>query len=352
MLSLKDLGARFQTESIGDILIKCWHFSDRHSLTVKVEVPYHVYLKQMAKVFTKDIVKTISYNEVNAGNTQQDWTPPNSTWTDKGKFFNEGTEYFDPVQGAVANCYFIAALSAVAWATPKQIRNITRATGTSQDSFTNIINFYKPDSNGTLDKEIEVTDTVPVTSWGGFIYARSSEDGEIWPAVYEKAFAKLKTGTLTDHPDITATAWGDCVWATAQLNGKNRNYYDTDTHSADDLWNYVRSNSMSYKTIYPMTAWTFDTGTYQQRNIDYNNANVVASHCYTILGWGYNTCGKYIIVRNPWGVKDVTANTYNGTFYFYDISWWRPINTIGDDGVFAIEASAFKKYFAGMGVAK
>ncbi len=349
---LKDLGQRFNVQSVADLAVYCINLYDRRYVTVKLALPHEEYLRQQLQVYTKDIVRTISYTEVNAGNANQDWTPPGANWMDKGRFFNEGTEYFDPVQGAVANCYFIAALSAVAWATPKQIRNITRATGSDQEAFTNIINFYLPDSNGALDKEMEVTDTVPVASWGGFIYARSSEDGEIWPAVYEKAFAKLKTGTLTDHPDISATAWGDCVWATAQLNGKSRNYYDTDSHSADDLWNYVRANSLSYKTFNPMTAWTFATGTYEERGINYTDANVVASHCYTILGWGYNRCGKYIILRNPWGVTDVTANTYNGDFYFYDISWWRPINTVANDGVFAIEASAFKRYFGGMGVAK
>ena len=51
-----------------------------------------------------------------------------------------------------------------------------------------MIRFYKPDSNGQLDREIEATDSVPLaTSTGGFIYARSSEAGEIWPALYEKA---------------------------------------------------------------------------------------------------------------------------------------------------------------------
>jgi len=57
-----------------------------------------------------------------------------------------------------------------------------------QEQFTNMIRFYKPDSNGQLDREIEATDSVPLaTSTGGFIYARSSEAGEIWPALYEKA---------------------------------------------------------------------------------------------------------------------------------------------------------------------
>jgi hypothetical protein len=82
--------------------------------------------------------------------------------------------------------------------------------------------FYKPDSGGALDQEIQVTEAVPLTAGGGFMYCRSSEDGETWPAIYEKAFAKIKTGTTTDMPDITQTAWGDCVWATAQLNGGSR----------------------------------------------------------------------------------------------------------------------------------
>ena len=80
-----------------------------------------------------------------------------------------------------------------------------------------MIPFMKPDSNGQLDKEIEVTETAPLNSMGAYIYARSSEGGETWPAIYEKAFAKYKTGIVGDHPDITATAWGDCFHAAARL---------------------------------------------------------------------------------------------------------------------------------------
>jgi hypothetical protein len=35
------------------------------------------------------------------------------TWVDQGTFFHESAEFFDPVQGAVANCYFIASLASV-----------------------------------------------------------------------------------------------------------------------------------------------------------------------------------------------------------------------------------------------
>jgi hypothetical protein len=59
-------------------------------------------------------IKNIIFGQGNANG----WTPAGTSWSDRGNFFNDVTEYNDPIQGAVANCYFIAAISAIAWATP------------------------------------------------------------------------------------------------------------------------------------------------------------------------------------------------------------------------------------------
>jgi hypothetical protein len=323
---------------------------DPYQISLTIRLPEKDRLQSLARVFTKAIVKSIAYDPNVQGNANEDWTPANASWVDKGTFFNETAEFFDPVQGAVANCYYIAALSSVAWATPYQIKHLTRATGQGQDQFTNLIRFYNPDSNGQVDKEIEVTDTVPVNSaTGNFIYCRSSESGEIWPAVYEKAFAKLETGTTTDHPDITATGWGDCVYATAQLNGASRYYYGNDGLTGDELWDLVRSNSMSKRTFNPMTCWTYGSA---PEGLSYSDANIVGSHCYSVLGWDYYCGKKYIVLRNPWGSTEATVGTRSGVVTMYDISWWRPIELANPDGTFAIEANSFKQYFAGIGVAR
>ncbi|MCL4879221.1 MAG: hypothetical protein KJ064_21370 [Anaerolineae bacterium] len=349
---LADLGPRFNTDDVGGIEVKHAEVVGQRYLQLTVRLPERERWQRLARLFTKDIVEAIAFDPTQKSKSK-DWTPPNATWSDPGRFFNEAAEFFDPIQGAVANCYYIAALSAVAWAMPYRIRHLTRATGLAQEQFTNLIQFFKPDSNGQLDKEIEVTDSVPLnTSSGGFIYARSSEDGEIWPAVYEKAYAKLKTGISGDHPDITATGWGDCVWATAQLTGGKRHYYGTPDHSADQLWDIVRGNSISHRTFNPMTCWTYSSGDATEKKIVYGDANIVASHCYTVLGWDYRDNRKYIILRNPWGNTEAGVQTLNSTVWLYDISWWRPINLTTIDGTFAIEASAFKTYFAGIGVAK
>ncbi len=349
---LSDLAPRLKVEDIGNLEVKRAVPVGTRDLQLTLRANEGDRLKQLARVLPKSLIRTIAFDPKTSGKVP-DWTPDNATWRDRGRFFNEATEYFDPIQGAVANCYYIAALSAVAWAVPYRIQNLTRATGVGQQNFVNAIRFYKPDSNGQVDREIEVSDAVPVSNASGnFMYARSSEAGEIWPAVYEKAYAKLTTGTDGDRPDITATAWGSSLRATAQLTGGQRFAYGTSSKSADELWDLVRANSRGGRTFNPMTCWTYSSSGAADRDIDYSDANIVASHAYTVMGWAYRNDRKYIVVRNPWGRTEATTSILNGTLWLYDISFWRPIDLTANDGVFAIEASAFKTYFAGMGVVK
>lgn len=281
--------------------------------------------------------------------TAGDWTPANGAWRDMGDFFKDVTEYNDPIQGAIGNCYFIAALAAIAWADPYLIVHRNRATGTGETARVNAIQFYsKGGGKDAPSKLVEVSDLTLVNSASNQpIYCRSNDTGEIYPALYEKAFAKWILKTNSDKPDITQTAFGDMVKATAQLNNKSPHYYNTDSRTGDQLYSIVRENSMSCKTIHPMTAWTYGS------NKNYTGTNVVGNHAYTVLGWAYKNSKKYIVLRNPWGVTEPAGlNSYQGVLSFFDKTFWRPISMIGNDGVFAIEANSFQNLFAGLGVAK
>ena len=358
---LGDLG---QYQTIGDLLknedlksivdwpVICFDLSRVTHLQVSLRLPEALRTLQLGSTFTPEVIQSITFDPNVVVKVSDGWTPPGGHWAAGGSFFHETAEFFDPIQGAVANCYYIASLSAIAWATPFRIAHETRATGQAQPQFNDQINFYKPDSGGNLDKAIQVSELLPLTMSGNYIYCHSSEAGETWPAVYEKAFAKLVTGTTTDMPDITKTAWGDCVNATAQLNGGTRNYFNTASRSADDLWNILRSHCLSYRTFDPMTAWTYSSGDASPDHVDYSSAHVVGSHCYTVLGWAYRDCKRWIVLRNPWGNTEATTSVLDATISMYDISWWRPITLKTNDGVFAMEISAFKKYFAGFGFAK
>ncbi|MDQ3640654.1 MAG: C2 family cysteine protease [Actinomycetota bacterium] len=351
---LADLAERFRVKDVGRIGVSnAAALVDRLVLTIPLPEKERdsARFERLSRVLTPDLVNTIAFDPERFRKLEDGWTPPNGSWRDSGRFFNEAAEFFDPIQGAVANCYYIAALSAVAWATPYRINHLARATGLSQERFTNMIRFFKADSGGALDQEIEVTDTVPVNAGGATIYCRSSEAGETWPAIYEKAFAKLVTGTTGDHPDITATGWGDCVLATARLNGGTRSGFATASRSGDQIWDIVRANSRSRRTFNPMTAWTYSTGQASEKKVVYDDSNIVASHCYTVLGWDWRDGKKYLILRNPWGTTEATVGQLSGTWLAHDVSFWRPIALANPDGVFGIEASVFKTYFAGLGTA-
>lgn len=265
------------------------------------------------------------------------YTPPGAEWADPGDFFEEATEFFDPVQGALGDCYFIAALSAVAWSRPYVIVQRTRATGASQSSFVDRIDFY---SGGV--KNIEVTERVPlVKSTHAWIYARSSEKGEMWPAVYEKAFAKWKTNDLTDEPNYGPIAGGWPVKATSELTNLPGVTKTCAELTADQIWTMVVNNAPSNRTVNPMTAWTFCSKT---PPVNYTGTGIVAFHAYTILGWALVNKIRYIVLRNPWGQNGPVINGLTGNWSAYDISFWRQV-PLNSNGVFAIPVDTFKKYY-------
>ncbi|MFM2119875.1 MAG: hypothetical protein RL722_1343 [Pseudomonadota bacterium] len=348
--TLADLLGRLGVQKPEQVLLRRADWPHAGRIELSLAVPEPARLAQLSSRYTPDLVRSISVDAKFLVDLLQGWTPPGGHWADAGRFFDETAEFFDPIQGAVANCYFIAALSAVAWALPTRIAQMTRATGQGQQQFVDVLRFYKPDSGGQLDREIEVTETVPLTAWDAPFYARSSEAGEVWPAVYEKAYAKLKTNVQNDHPDITATAWGDPVWATAQLTGGSRAYHATAAHTADQLWTLLRSNCLGGRTFRPMTAWTYASGADAPDRVDYASAAVVGAHAYTVLGWDYRNGQRYILIRNPWGNTEPTVGSLDATSYLWDVSWWRPIALKPVDGVFAMEIATFKRYFAGFGV--
>lgn len=330
--------------------------------------------------------------------------PPGYSWTDNGRFYNEATEFSDPVQGQVGDCYLIAALSSVAWAMPHEIVDRNRATGTDNERFKHQIGFHG--ANGV--ENVEVTDNVLVTSGGWTHFARSKEAGEIWPAVYEKAYAKWRLGEMSDFPAIPNIAGGDPSIACAALTGLSdyRNWHQW--YDAGQILQLVKDHTSNGRTTTPMVSWTHGSG--PAADVAYTDANVVAGHAYSVLGWmqrteytfGYRLeqidiphwdwpipgpgpdpfvhassplLGSssidarrlrrmgidlsdfrlrsrkvdYIVLRNPWGYFEGTGSSVaSGDHKAVDVDWWRTI-PLGVDGVFAMEVNAYHRYFAGTG---
>lgn len=304
--------------------------------------PMETMLSNLSPEAQARIIAALAGTENNGGGPR--YTPPGAEWADPGEFFGEASEYFDPVQGGLGDCYFIAALSAVAWSRPYVIALRQRATGPNQQEFVDHIDFY---SNGL--KSVDVSERVPlIKSTHAWIYARSSEPGEIWPAVYEKAFAKWKTNDATDEPNYGPIAGGWPVQATTELTNLTGVTKTCSDLSSDDIWSCVRSNCLSYRTINPMTAWTFCV---TPTPVDYTGTGIYAYHAYTILGWAFVNNIKYVVLRNPWGNNGPVINALRGNWAAYDVSFWRSV-PLNSGGVFAIPVDTFKKYYWQFGWAR
>jgi hypothetical protein len=333
-----------------------------------------------------------------------EWVPPNGSWSDLGGcYYNAATTFSNPVQGATSNSWLIAALMSVAWSDPSVIKSCANhATPMpaccnrhqkSKDCHLSVKFHSKGGSNDAPTSTVTVNCELPTNNSSSLLmYCRPSSmnaqpiphirawGGDLWPALYEKAFAQWITesshhdshpfsssatatssttvtapapspiSTTSDHPDLTQTAHGDPVKAMAQLTNRNPQYFFTSSRSGAELLGLIRSHCVNQRTLYPTVAWTHPS------NAKFRGATLVGNVAYSVLGWAAPQERKqYIILRHPWGVTEPAgiATSYPGVVAGgVDGKFWPPIALVDPRGVFAIETGAFKEYFAGLGVAK
>lgn len=321
-------------------------------------------------------------DDPNEGGDRQKWSPPNASWRDMYDYFfqsvnrrmiNDVTNFSigdgrrvtkhnfdDPEQGASTNSWLIAAIFSVFWAEPNRINRATRmhphdmSDDEDNDNRRSSrhqlrVRFHdKGGNNNNQTQTVQVNYEIPVTNSNSEpVYARASDRTDIWPSLYEKAFAKWISGSNSDRPDITVTHSGDPIKCMAQINGREPEYYRCDNHSTNDLLSVVRANCVNNRTINPMACFTHATGH------QYRGSNLVANHAYSICGYAIVGDRQYIVVRNPWGVTEPAGLTsYPGLLNRMDPELWGPAEMLDQGGLFALDTQAFKECMQYMGVAK
>jgi Calpain family cysteine protease len=394
--NLAELVTAFGEKQLAEIPVRALAAGRGGRLVVELGESSAAREARFARLFSPELIE-ILFPKIQFG-----YHPAGMSWKDAGRFYHEAAEFFDPVQGAVGDCYLIAALSSVAWARPFTISDAARATGGENEAFAHRITFY----NNGQPQNFEVTDKILVADSGSVPFCRSSETDETWPGIYEKAYARMRLGEATDFPAIPDIAGGDPVGASAQLTGLAPTYMWHSSFTAAQVLAAVQSHSSNGRTTSPMTAWTYGSG--PEGDVAYRDANIVAGHAYSVLGsmrryefrldridihphlipldipeiippipepgpfLQLSSTGltarrfagsslldqisikgaiavDYLIVRNPWGFFEASGpSTTSGSHQALDVDWWRSI-PLGSDGVFAIEANAFHRYFAGIG---
>jgi len=232
-----------------------------------------------------------------------------------------GIEYTDVEQGAIGDCYLVAALSAVLYVDEDRyvrdgvIREVKDGSG-AVTKF--VVRFY--DAWGD-PQDIEV-DAELMRKGGKVLYARSmdtSSAGEEWAiSLIEKAYAQWHT----DYEKIGNGGYaGDVMQA---LTGANATYrsvkYLSDSSLIDGINESIEKNK-------PVVAGTFG----EDDDVDYSGTGVYAWHAYSVLGTkeGTEESGPTVTLRNPWGSVEPAGNGE-------------------DDGIFDLTVPDFRRLYSGI----
>jgi hypothetical protein len=305
-------------------------------------------------------------------------------------FFLDKYQAGDPVQGAACDCYFIAALSSVAWTCQTGV--IKKDETTSPSYYT--VKFY--DDKAGVVATIGVSKDLPVIN-NNLVYADSSTANEAWPAYYEKAYAQFSAnlGSNTAATQLVATLPQQTMNALCSggnpllslfhitkpwgFTTKTAKFPATDYADAGAMWNAINALTSGNKTKYPTVAWTYRDRDHAAQTLrmatadwllkwaDYASDRIIAQHSYSVLGtYKDATTGRqYIILRNTFGsdhVDPAVPNLYTGLWSCTN-RFYKPAGVLNPailpdspttdlsyrDGIFALEADAFRAYFEAFG---
>lgn len=283
-----------------------------------------------------------------ASNRDKGWDRPGYSWLDMGEYFKEVPEFTDPRQGPHGDCYFISALSSVVWTRPYAINNNAKPSKLGDDdSPYHKFTFYKSGK----PEVVEVSEKVLVNTTGSnpsWYYARSTDNGEVWPAVIEKAYAKWRTGTKTDKPNMDKIIGGVGEVACMQLIGGEAECKTHSFCSPLEVKTFIKDNCEGKKAKNPMFASTPSSA---PEGLNYVSAGIYLNHTYSILGWTEYRGQFYVVLRNPWAHAEATIDVLNGEWN-YDGTNRTPNIQLNRNGIFAIKLDSYLKYYYDSSVVK
>lgn len=231
-------------------------------------------------------------------------TPSAPVWADRSSepLVRDGIGPDDVGQGTVPDCYLAAALVGFAAQDPDRL-----ATGIRRNpNGTATVTLHPGADRGDGATPTNVTPTnITVTANLAQGLVRMRRDGpvgrqelavdadnadgrgELWPALYEKAFARLRGG----YP---ALGYGSTVAALSTLTGHRASWRDARRIGSDDLAAALGEGEVVLVTTRERT----------------RPAGLVAAHAYAVLA--VDSARGQVLLRNPW---DPSAGETNERWY-------------------------------------
>jgi hypothetical protein len=197
-------------------------------------------------------------------------------------FASNGPTQDDINQGYVGDCYYLSTLAAIAKVDPMRIESsvVQLANGTY---------LVQMVENGQTEF-VNVDGSLPTWSWGALTYANFGQQGSMWVAIMEKAFAVVRTGA--DSYASLNSGWMTESFATFGL--ASTGYYSFT--SAAQMMSTIETALAANEAV------TAGVGT------PATGAALIGDHAYEVVGTvaAPGSTGLDLVVRNPWGVAGVT----------------------------------------------
>ena len=188
------------------------------------------------------------------------------------RLFVDGPEYNDIRQGALGDCYFVAALSSLAVTDPEFIRQMITPLGDG----TYAVRFFR---NGQ-ETYLRVDAQLP----GSPSYAALTPDGELWVALAEKAYAQFRYNANS----YASIEGGNSDVVFAEVTGASTSRVYAGSYNESSLAQFMQTHLAAGHAL-GGGSWS-DAGN-----------GIVGSHAYTIRSVQASGGSYTVSLYNPWG---------------------------------------------------
>jgi calpain len=213
------------------------------------------------------------------------------------KFFEEGATRFDINQGELGDCWLLAAIAGVAMDKSLFYRVVDKEQNFVKEDYAGIFHFRFWQYGEWID--VVIDDYLP-TRGGSLVFLHSKAKNEFWPALLEKAYAKL-------YGSYEALEGGMVGEALDDLTGGCTEYYDLKGKDApEDLFGLMEKTTKQHSL--ESCSIIANPKVTEQRM----SSGLVRGHAYSITKVfeadinTSNISGKvpFIRIRNPWGAVE------------------------------------------------
>lgn len=207
----------------------------------------------------------------------------------------------DVAQGSLGDCYFVAAMAAVARANPDAIKKLIKDNG---DGTFDVTLYVRKNSWSTPTPVVKKVDArLPSNGGGSLLYVSSTDkegdNRELWPSLLEKTLAQHKGSYNAIEGGQIANGF-NFAGATEMLTGKAEGYKSTDKMSEDDILLEIGAALEAKK---PVTVDSRDMSSDEAMSKEANALNVYGNHAYAPEKVDINA--RTISLQNPWGSHHV-----------------------------------------------